>query len=192
MYDFDSARLAVGHLTNFLQLVASRSGAKHIHLIAHSMGNWPLLEALDKFTAEPGGAALNQIILAAPDIDVEEFELIAQRIASKAQGVTLYASSNDRAIVASRTLRRNVARAGDVLASGPVVVVGIDTIDVSTLSMDVLSLNHSTYADRKELLNDIHHLMRTGVRPPNDRSDRLQRQMKEGQPFWRYVTERVP
>jgi esterase/lipase superfamily enzyme len=52
-HDFDSARLSVDHLTAFIRIVAARTDASHIHLIAHSMGNWPLLAALDRLELPP-------------------------------------------------------------------------------------------------------------------------------------------
>jgi len=52
-YDFDSARFAVEHLEAFLKIVASRYGATNVHVIAHSMGNWPILAVLDRGRKEP-------------------------------------------------------------------------------------------------------------------------------------------
>src|SRR5262249_46285137 len=95
-YDFDSARFAVEHLEAFLKLVASRSGATHLHVIAHSMGNWPMLAVLDRVArATANTTKIDQIILAAPDIDATEFAKMAFAISTIAKGVTLYASSND-------------------------------------------------------------------------------------------------
>jgi hypothetical protein len=49
----------------------------------------------DKVLKENPKVAFNQIILAAPDIDKDEFEQIAGRIVGVATGITLYASSTD-------------------------------------------------------------------------------------------------
>ena len=126
------------------------------------------------------------MILAAPDIDAVEFKKMAEKITSVARGLTLYVSSTDLAMRASRELHRGIPRAGDVTSHGPVIVKGIDTIDISQLSTDVFSLGHATYADRRELLNDIGLLLRKGERPPNRRTP-IYRQMRlQDLVYWRY------
>lgn len=188
IYDLESAEKAVPHLQAFLDLVVARSGARHVHLVAHSMGNAPLLAALSNIAARGSGrATINQVILAAPDVDAKDFADLASRILPIAATLTLYASSQDRAIQASRKVRRDRPRAGDVINGNPVVVAGLDSIDVSTVSTGVLSLNHSAYADRKELLNDMRRLMLTGERPPDVRDISIQRVTDRGGTYWRFT-----
>jgi esterase/lipase superfamily enzyme len=187
-YDFDSARLATDHLEEFLALVLEQTDAEHVHLIAHSMGNWPLVNVLQGMAAAaPGTPKINQVILAAPDIDAGEFQNIAASIGKVAEGVTLYASANDRAMRASREVHNDAWRAGDLKDGVPVIVAGIDSVDVSAINTDFLSLNHSTYADTKELLNDIWRLMRTGERPPHLRNNAVRRMPTNGGDYWRYI-----
>ena len=187
-YDLDSSRLAVPHLKSFIELVARESGAKYVHVIAHSMGNWPALKAIEMIAAEkPGQTMFTQLMLAAPDVDVQEFIGLVGKIKDAVGGLTLYASSSDRAMIASRRVRRNFARAGDVLDGIPVIAEGLDSIDVSAISSEILSLNHSAYADKKELLNDMWRIMRTGERPPHDRSINMQPQRRKDSIYWKYV-----
>ena len=63
--------------------------------------------------------------------------------------MTLYASDKDRTIEASRRYAGNTQRAGGL---PPVIVEGVDTIDVSEIGSSLLSLNHSDYADNPILL----------------------------------------
>ena len=100
--------------------------------------------------------------------------------------MTLYCSANDRAMAASRRVAGGVPRAGDVPAEGPIVIAGIDTIDVTQTSTDMLALNHSTYAEKSALLNDIGLLLRTGERPPELRIPILQKMATPAGHFWRY------
>jgi esterase/lipase superfamily enzyme len=88
------------------------SGAKNIHVIAQSMGNQILLRTLESLARDHTDIRFNQIILAAPDVDKDEFELIAKGISSTANGITLYASSTDVALNISKRLRANHPRAG--------------------------------------------------------------------------------
>ncbi|MBX9590483.1 MAG: alpha/beta hydrolase [Hyphomonadaceae bacterium] len=186
-YDRESATQTEPHLKEFLALVLKDSGAKSVSVIAHSMGNLPLLNVLrDLGPSLPPGVRLNEIILAAPDVDRDVFAFLAANIRQYGRGVTLYCSANDRAMAASRRVAGGVPRAGDVPADGPIVITGIDTIDVTQTSTDVLALNHSSYAEKSALLNDIGLLLLTGERPPERRIPILQKISTPKGDFWRY------
>jgi esterase/lipase superfamily enzyme len=187
-YDRESATQTQPYLQEFLTLVLRESGAKSVSVIAHSMGNLPLLNVLhDLGPSLPPGVRLNEIILAAPDVDRDVFAYLAADIRKYGRGVTLYCSANDRAMAAARQVAGGVARAGDVPPEGPIVMTGIDTIDVTQTSTDVLALNHSSYAERSALLNDIGLLLLTGERPPERRIPILQKVVTtNGGYFWRY------
>jgi esterase/lipase superfamily enzyme len=148
--DETNVRWATPHLTRFLKDLRERSGAKRIHLIAHSMGNRALLEALERLRAQgPSPTPFNQVVLAAPDIDADTFrDDIAPRILSASSRVTLYASSKDVALSASKAFH-GYARAGDS-GDGAVVVAGMDTIDVSSVSS-----THSYVGDNGWVLDDL-------------------------------------
>lgn len=191
-YDVDSSRLAIPHLVEYLRIVAERTGAQNVHVIAHSMGNFPLMHALSEIGRSAPEVKINQVILAAPDVDKVEFETIAAGIGKVAKGVTLYASSSDYALLLSRLGRRNTPRAGDVKEPpGPALVSGIDTVDISRLSTGLFSWfswNHDKYADSSVLLNDISVLFRKGERPPNLRNLSFRPEPPQSDPakFWRY------
>lgn len=186
-YDRGSAEQAEPHLAEFLDLVVKESGAKTISLIAHSMGNELLLRVLERMRpTAPDGVVISQVIFAAPDVDRDKFKNIARQITNFAQGVTLYAASNDKALGYSARFWGGVPRAGDVPESGPLIVPGVDTIDVTTVSTDSLGLNHSGYAENTTLLNDIKILIQTGERPPDKRIPIVQRIESPGGLFWRY------
>ena len=187
LYDGDSARQAADHLKRFVELVTAQSGAKQVHLVAHSMGNLALLNALKDFKSPPGGARINQVVLAAPDIDVKEFEALAQAIVPIARHVTLYASSRDVAMIAARRARRNEPRAGDIVDAGPVIVPKVYSIDISELSTEIMSIRHSEYADKKELIDDINRLLIKGEQPPNMRNTNFLRRLKDGAEYWQYA-----
>ncbi len=187
-YDRGSAEQAEPHLAEFLNLVVKESGAKSISLIAHSMGNELLLRVLERMRpVTPEGVVISQVILAAPDVDRDKFTNIAREIMNFAKGVTLYAASNDKALSYSARFWGGVPRAGDVPATGPLVVPGVDTIDVTSVSTDSLGLNHSGYAENNTLLNDIKLLIQTGERPPDKRIPILERMTtSSGAAYWRY------
>lgn len=189
--DRGRAHDARDYLQSFMQLVAEKSGAKEVHLIAHSMGADPLLEVLRdmaRTTPTPGARpAFGEIILAAPDVTRESFESIAARIAPLRRGMTLFASSTDKAMQASRFTRLGESPAGYVPAEGPIVVPGIvDTIDVSSLDTSFFGVNHSTFADREQLIGDIRKLMTGSVRPPDRRLPSYKAIVGERGTYWRF------
>lgn len=169
-YDRESSGQSQPFLKDFLKLVLEKSGAKAVSIVAHSMGNQLVLPVLkDLRAAKPEGVVFHEIILAAPDVDRDNFENIAKEIQGLAKGVTLYASKNDKALAISRNVNGGVARAGDVPAEGPLVLGGVDTIDVTQVSTDSLGLNHSGYAENNDLLADVRVVIQQGIRPPEKR-----------------------
>lgn len=186
-YDRESSGQAEPYLKEFVNLVVEKSGAKSVSIIAHSMGNNPTLEVLRDLKAAVGDrVALSEIILAAPDVDRDNFENIATGLKGLSKGITLYAASNDRALKVSRNFYGGIPRAGDVPEGGPVILPGIDTIDVTAASMDSLGLNHSGYAENNALLSDIGLLIQTGERPPASRTPILEPIATPKGTYWRY------
>lgn len=188
IYDRDSAQGAERYLYEFLQMVQNETGSQNINIIAHSMGNQMLLQVLRslKLRAPDAISKINQIILAAPDVDRDAFEAIAAEVTGIAKGITLYASANDRALEASRFVAGNKPRAGDVPDGGPVIVSGIDSIDISGLSTGYFALHHSGYAEHTDLLTDIGQIIRAGTRPWSHRLKQYRAVNVPAGTYWRY------
>ena len=119
---------------------------KRLYILAHSMGNYVLANAWSQ-APPPDYHRVAQVVMVAPDIDAVRFkrELIGP-FRRRADKITIYASSNDVALIVSRVKNRG-PRLGDVdIENGPYVVVkGIDTIDVSAARS--LLVNHSHHQD---------------------------------------------
>ena len=189
-YDHGSVEQAEPRLAEFLDMVIQKSGAKSISLIAHSMGNELLLRVLERMkTKVPRGVVISQVILAAPDVDRDKFNILAREVIKFAKGVTLYAASNDRALSYSARFWGGVPRAGDVPASGPLIIPGLDTIDVTAVSTDALGLNHSGYAENPALLNDVKALFASGLRPPDKRFKSILAVDSAAGKYWRFQAE---
>ncbi len=186
-YDRESAQASTPYLRQFLEMVTKETGAKQVSIIAHSMGNQPLMEVLrDLNSSTPEGVTISQVILAAPDVDADSFSNLAQAIQGVAKNVTLYVASNDRALIVSRNFWGSY-RAGDVPPRGPLVLPGIDTIDVTAASTDAFAINHSGYAANNKLLDDIGELLRTGLRPPEMRILKPAKVPTDSGAYWRYA-----
>lgn len=142
------------HLKTFLEQLAARSNASSIYIVAHSMGNRALIASLNDLVMQHRAQPVphfREVVLAAPDIDAGVFRQLAANIEGAADRVTLYASSRDKALIASRTVH-DYARAGES-GTNIVVVKGIDTIDVTAL--DSGFLGHSYVADNMSVISDL-------------------------------------
>jgi esterase/lipase superfamily enzyme len=101
------------------------------------------------------------VILAAPDIDADVFKRdIAPALTAAGRPITLYASSEDLALVASKAVHGS-PRAGDS-GQGLVIVAGIETIDATNI--DTSLLGHSYFAETRSVLSDMFYLIRNGQR----------------------------
>ena len=168
------------HLANFLSEIAKRSGATTLHVIAHSMGNRALVKVLENISAPSNLHLFSQVVLTAPDIDSGEFLQLAASIQAAAQRITLYASSNDRAIKISKELHE-YPRAGE---SGPAIVVtkGLDTVDASRV--DTSFVGHSYFADKRTVLSDLFYLLQDGKDP--DQRHGLEPKMSANGQYWAF------
>lgn len=140
------------HLQTFLETLAQKMGTRSIHIIAHSMGNRVLGRTVERLASKAGAPTFNQIVLAAPDIDAAVFKRdIAPALTKLSKHVTLYASSNDKAMIGSKAVH-GYARAGES-GTGIVLADGIETIDVT--DVDTSLLGHSYVADNRTILSDL-------------------------------------
>ena len=154
--DQRSADASAKPLAEFLTRIATETGARKIHLIAHSLGNRALVGALAQLGQTPGQSArFNQVVFAAPDIDAGLFANdIAPKIEPVVDRVTIYSSGSDLALWASRLWHRTV-RLGQ---PGPYWVKirtydWIDVIDATSIGFEWFELGHSAYGG--ELLADL-------------------------------------
>jgi len=164
-YSADEATIEAseGTITQFLVDVATRSGARAVHIIAHSMGNRGLLRAVNRIAADAERKIpirFDQIILAAADVDLDTFRQLCNAYGHVAKRATLYVSAKDSAVEASGWLHR-FPRVG---FTPPVcVVTGIDTVSVSNVDLSILG--HGYVAEARDVLRDMHDLISHGTSP---------------------------
>jgi esterase/lipase superfamily enzyme len=154
------------NLKVFLNDFLSKSDAKNIYLIAHSMGNRMLTRALVSIIAEnPENAKrIKEIILAAPDIDADVFKnVIAPALIKNNNPVTLYVSSNDWALYMSRKFS-SYPRAGQT-GEAMTILTGMDTIDATNVNCGLLG--HSYIGDAPDVLSDISIIIKSKFRADN-------------------------
>jgi esterase/lipase superfamily enzyme len=157
--DEASVEACEGALVKFLGILGERSGARAVHIIAHSMGNRAVLRALSRMVSRPGArlaAQFDQILLAAPDVDADVFRQLVRVFPAVSRRTTLYACPHDQALRASSSrFLHGYHRAG---LTPPITLVDlIDTVEVQTGGLGLLG--HSYYGESWPVLADINSLL---------------------------------
>jgi esterase/lipase superfamily enzyme len=138
------------------------------------MGNRAMTAAIRQISIQQDASEtplFDRIVLAAPDIDADYFRRdAAPALVKVSNHVTLYASSEDQALIASRKVN-GYPRAGDSGAD-LVIVPGIETIDVS--GTDLSLLGHSYYGDNEVMLRDLYDVVRARL-PATQRTSLIQK-----------------
>lgn len=184
--DRQNIEWSTNNIRNFISDITNRVQCTNIYLIAHSMGNLGLTKAIASLPSDTNNTynKIKEIILTAPDIDAEIFKRdIAPKITERFDNVTLYASSEDLALKASKVVNGH-PRAGDS-GQGLLVVESIETIDAT--GMDTGFLKHSYFAETHSMLADIYELINKGKRA-EDRFG-LEEQVLNTGTYWRFKTE---
>lgn len=166
--DEQAAEWSIPDMKAVLASIATIAPGAPVYVIAHSMGNRVLTRGFKALLEDDPGKrrAFKQIVLAAPDIDADVFmREIAPAILNKGPHFTLYASSNDKALAASRGVHGGYRRLGE---SGDNIIVlsGLDTVDASTV--DTEFLGHSYFGDSGTVVSDLKYVIRKSL-PPEKR-----------------------
>ncbi|MCC7641902.1 MULTISPECIES: alpha/beta hydrolase [unclassified Janthinobacterium] len=161
--DENNIEWSTPHITAFLADFLASTEAAQVYLVGHSMGSRGLARAVaDLLAAQPQLAQkITEIILSAPDIDAAIFKHdIAPKLAGARNPVTLYASSQDLALAASKAVH-GYARAGDS-GAGMLIVAGVETIDAT--GVDTSFMKHTYFAEKRSALSDMFYLIRNHAR----------------------------
>ena len=159
-YSHDEAEViaASESLARFLMGLHDIDGVERFYVVGHSMGCRVLGLALRALSSRNWQEKFEVIVLAAPDIDEEAFRtVVAPELRKRTDCPTVYVSRNDGALKASYGFH-GYRRAGDA-APTPIVVDGIDTIDVSAISAD-----HTYIGTNYRVMSDLDALLRDGAR----------------------------
>lgn len=181
-------RPMVRSLQAFLNIVVQQTGAERVHVVAHSMGNRYLIEALELMARDVPVAAqkpmMQQIVFAAPDVDAEDFVDRVKQLGWMAQRMTLYASSKDRALYLSGIINGGYRRAGD--AGAMVTMAGLDTVDTTEVGGE--GLGHGDFADRA--LDDFRAVVWLSLRPQS-RCVLVDRKQSTGGDYWQLTGKEI-
>ena len=179
-------------LITVIQDLGRYSGAKRIHLIAHSMGNFLLTEALktidDRLPAnQPRSQLFDQVVMAAPDINAREFvKRTGLRLKPFSRRITVYASTQDKALWVSRKVNGYEPLGFlNEFSQGGARSALYDLVDASQFTTGWFDSGHIYYGDMPEVLHDLGFIFR-GIQAAS-----LQRGLAETPPMYR-LSRRSP
>jgi len=118
-YDRESANYSRDALESLLNALDSYPSVGEVYLLAHSMGNWIALEALRSRSIRGAGALskrskLKNVMLVAPDVDVDVFRSQLRRMGAARPHISLFVSRDDGALALSKAIWGDVPRLGDI------------------------------------------------------------------------------
>ena len=185
-------------LAQLLQIVVDDVAPDNVSLVANSMGGEVVTMAFNHLYENPDFAdadvELSHVVLTAPDVDHAEFnERFKDQIKAFAKDLTVYVSSNDRALLMSRLINRGM-RAGestlspDQLAEAEMISQLVDPDDELISLVDVTPVNrtrnfHNFSLETPEFYDDLYLRLTADERAP--RSRRLYKvRTIEGSEYW--------
>ena len=115
------ANASGAELASTLQLVVRDVQPEHVWIVANSMGAQVVVDAFSLLYQDKEFADLdreiNHVVLTAPDIDHQQFnQQFKRELSALAEHLTVYVSSNDRALLVSRLVNRGRRRGESTLS----------------------------------------------------------------------------
>jgi esterase/lipase superfamily enzyme len=170
-------------LARTLDMILEKVRPNKLWLVANSMGGQVVVDALEVLDQDPKfsdpEAEIDSIVLTAPDVDHEEFDQqFKKEVDDLTDELTVYVSSNDRALVLSRLVNR-AKRLGESTLTPDQLEEAIRIADLTDPSSDLITLVDVTPVNRTrnfhnfnletpEFFNDL-YLRLTNESPPRTR-----------------------
>ncbi|MBW2540669.1 MAG: alpha/beta fold hydrolase [Deltaproteobacteria bacterium] len=170
-------------LARTVELIVRKVRPDRLWLVANSMGGQVVADAFSvlhqKAEFADSETEIDEVVLTAPDVDHEEFdEQFKQEIKALSNNLTVYVSSNDRALVLSRLVNRARRRGESTLTPDQLeeavrVAELIDPDSDLVTLVDVTPVNrtrnfHNFSLETPEFFDDL-YLRLTNETPPRSR-----------------------
>jgi len=114
--DRENSGQSSDELEQLIDTVALSPRVSEVTIVCHSMGCAPTLEALRAKSMRNGkiGAKVRNVLLVAPDVDVNHFRAQLQQMGNARPRFVLFLSQDDHALKISKTLWGGATRLGDI------------------------------------------------------------------------------
>ncbi len=185
-------------LAETLELIVRDIQPDRLWLIANSMGGEVVAHAFGHLYQNPefadAGIEIEDVVLTAPDVSHEEFDNQFKReITSLTRNLTVYVSSNDRALVMSRIVNLGDTRRGestlsaDMLAEAASIAKLVDPDSELVTLVDVTPVNrtrnfHNFSLETPEFFDDLFLRLTNEQTPLSRKVYRLE--TPEGTGYW--------
>ena len=177
--DKESGDFTVFHLKQFLKSLYNCPSIEQINILAHSRGTDVTTTALRELQIELkeqgkdlGDMKINNLVLAAADIDIDVFaqRVIAEGIHLAPKRTTLYLGAGDRALSFSESMNISARRLGlinpmDVKPEGRMLIKTWDTVHLVHIPQSLGFISHSYFIDDPAVSSDLILLIRDDKNP---------------------------
>jgi esterase/lipase superfamily enzyme len=115
-YDKESATYSRDAFDDLLNDLNRQRSVTETNVLAHSMGNWIVLETLRvrSLRPKPSGDKVKSVMLVAPDVDVDVFQAQLRRMGTSIPQLSLFVSRDDKALGLSEFISGGVPRLGEI------------------------------------------------------------------------------
>lgn len=192
--DRESGEFSIYHVKETIRILASTSGLKKLHIIAHSRGTDIVTTALRELVIELRAAnkksieelKIENLILAAPDLDfgVVQQRLIAEKFGLAFNQLTVYMNRDDGALGISQWimagLRFGKLSQDDLSENDKLIFQQVKNVNFVHAENINSFFGHSYYKNDPGVLSDIAILVRQNLKP----GDAGRPLIHEGGNFW--------
>ncbi|KKX23878.1 alpha/beta fold hydrolase [Rhizobiaceae bacterium LC148] len=160
-YDRESTNYTRNTLEALFQHLAADPGVKEVSILAHSMGNWLALEGLRQMAIRNDGlpAKFKNVMLAAPDVDVDVFRSQIEDMGHHRPRFTLFVSADDRALAFSRRVWGDIPRLGSINPEEAPYKQEMENNKITVIDLTKVKagdgLHHSKFAQSPEVVKMI-------------------------------------
>jgi esterase/lipase superfamily enzyme len=140
--DRESSTFSRDYLEQTLRQLAALKEVKEVDILAHSMGTWLTVETLRQAKLKGDGqfgGKLGDVILAAPDLDVNVFRTQLDVIGRLRRPMTVVVSGDDKVLGLSTQLSGGIYRAGMVNTGDPRIQAAIKRYNLRVI--DITAVN---------------------------------------------------
>ena len=182
------ATASASELAKTLEIILREVEPDNLAILGNSLGAQVVVDAFSVLYADPefsdAGIEFSQVILTAPDVDQARFnQQFREEIVALADHLTVYVSSNDRALIVSRLLAGET-RAGestlepDQFAEAVRLAELVEPGDDLITLVDVTPVNrtrnfHNFYVESPEFFDDLYVRLARGDASANRRIHRV-------------------